>query len=938
MWLPLDGNLKNKGTDPSYDVPSTNYAAWVSDGKIGGQSLNATTTISGVLSYSKTLTNDHSYSICAWIKTSSTVTTSRYIVWTGSDSNGVGFGLRMGGATNAQAAMFGTNINMAIQSGKWHHVAMTIDYENLKFSAYLDGTFVDTKSYSVNTVVDRGVNVGWLRPSYYPFLGYINDVRIYDYCLSAAEVKEISRGLICHYKLDDPLIESTTNLLQYSNLQGHGSSWTLQSEKFEGEDIYKNVVTNPDAGNNAGFSIRSSFTPAGLSTATKVTLSFYKRLNTVYGKNLNGYLRVVKSDSTDGTYQWSYNKANWANDPNSIGKWEFVKATVTIPTGCTSIKHLYVYVDRATGGDCDYSKIQLEFKDHPTPYVSGTRNPISKYDSNMYIESDGSTWLRIVHHNNPANGIFTRDSAWSDGVYIDSNRWFDMYDTVQKLSTFEFMVKQKTTSDATEVKYRWIQNVSPIGATYNQVKPSEVTRITTSGYTDGTYGGLYITNVNSHLCIANATNGNWYGALGCWTTWNGGIPGYPNSVVTTGYIDLYVRIDNILPKLIDCSGYNNHMKIIGYPTVINDSIRYSNVCHFINGQYAISPVASNSGYLPTDQLTVNVWARWSTWNNPISCTEGGGFNFENLNGGLRFPLNIQSVGYVVAQTDLNPNNMKNEWHMLTGTFDGTNVAMYVDGQLKHSMATGSTNGIRYASAALCISAEAQSATAPASSSMVGEVSDTRIYATALSAEDVLKLYQVAAYVDNKQNIHTFEFKESQGETVLKDWSDIDLITMTGWSGSKSYDDTDDCLVLTATNGWRTFGWNTQSYSGQTLYIDFDYRFTDISNLTQNVYCTANSTVTYKAAGTTLDYSQVNVWKHCRIQLTADNYFIIMIRGTDDTGLSVTLNIKNLSIVTATQDKSNIEKAGIINTTIFKELGNKATIGIDNIKANVLLES
>ena len=105
-----------------------------------------------------------------------------------------------------QCLMFGYTIEVTIGYNSWHHICMVIDYEHLSFSVYLDGTFVDKKTYAINTVSNYGVNIGWLRPSYYPFKGQINDVRIYDHCLSPAEVKEISRGLILHYKLDDPYI------------------------------------------------------------------------------------------------------------------------------------------------------------------------------------------------------------------------------------------------------------------------------------------------------------------------------------------------------------------------------------------------------------------------------------------------------------------------------------------------------------------------------------------------------------------------------------------------------------------------------------------------------------------------------------------------------------------------------------------------------------
>lgn len=157
-------------------------------------------------------------------------------------------------------------------------------------------------------------------------------------------------------------------------------------------------------------------------------------------------------------------------------------------------------------------------------------------------EPDGSIWEPIFYHNNPSVNLFSSTDSFSTGVIKSPDMFFN-FNVCKELTSWEFIYKQRTVANGTYNKYRWKQNKSPFTATYNDVKPSAVTRITTGGYIDGGYGGLYILNSSTYMVVANASNGNWFGASGCWNAYQGGIPGYPNTTVTTGDISIFVRID-----------------------------------------------------------------------------------------------------------------------------------------------------------------------------------------------------------------------------------------------------------------------------------------------------------------------------------------------------------------------------------------------------------
>jgi len=168
------------------------------------------------------------------------------------------------------------------------------------------------------------------------------------------------------------------------------------------------------------------------------------------------------------------------------------------------------------------------------------------YDTTVYAEPDNSAWIRICHHNNPASVRFNSTDDFEKPVYLDTDRWFNAAILGQITNNvYELMIKQKAATTSTEAKYRWIQSKNPYVAVFGDVDPADVTKITTSGYSNNTsYGGIYKKNANAYFTANNGTSNNWWGAIGSWTDYSGGLPGYAQTKITTGYIDLYIRIDN----------------------------------------------------------------------------------------------------------------------------------------------------------------------------------------------------------------------------------------------------------------------------------------------------------------------------------------------------------------------------------------------------------
>ncbi len=224
----------------------------------------------------------------------------------------------------------------------------------------------------------------------------------------------------------------------------------------------------------------------------------------------------------------------------------------------------------------------------------------------------------------------------------------------------------------------------------------------------------------------------------------------------TGFAGL--GITRTASLIYDSSGYNHHAVPTGTIAVTNPSVRYDACTYFVNGSYLRSEERP-AVFLPTDAITVNLWQKSTSWSQPISCTEGGGFNFENASS-IRFPLYISGTGYIVATSGVAASVLNGFWHMITGTYDRQNVKIYIDGELKATAAVATPANISYANNYLFIGAEAGgNSTGAASSGYTGDISDVRIYATALSDDAIKELYHTSATIDNNGNVYAREVIE-----------------------------------------------------------------------------------------------------------------------------------------------------------------------------------
>lgn len=222
----------------------------------------------------------------------------------------------------------------------------------------------------------------------------------------------------------------------------------------------------------------------------------------------------------------------------------------------------------------------------------------------------------------------------------------------------------------------------------------------------------------------------------------------------------------------DCSGYGHHGKAVGSLDRVQDPARNIGCTEFSGGY-----INCGRGPMAKDAITVNWWgymSNWTAYTRAISCTEGGGWNFEPASSGTKINFvcgtGTSSNTYKSAISTTTLTALGSGWHMFTGTYDGKLTKIYIDGKLDTTINSYTTKTpIFYNSTnSIFIGAEAASSSElPADTRFAGKLSDVRIYCTALSAEDILTLYNTGASVSSDGTLSAYCFKEEPTFTYVK---------------------------------------------------------------------------------------------------------------------------------------------------------------------------
>ena len=274
--------------------------------------------------------------------------------------------------------------NLTFTANTWYHVVCTWDSVTRDKRIYING-ILDTRTTSsgyLNVPENSQLYIGSYTGLSAPINGRICDVRVYNHVLSTKEIKELAKCKVLHYTFNQ-FQEPTTNILNYNTYyrcwsSNSSNACTLITDRSS--HSYKMIGTC-----NVPGAYSYVYPYYSVPVGKYYTLSMKVKNN--YSKTLKTC--IVIRDGSNGDYLCTY--TCFYIQPNTTETIFVTTDTLNQENKITPA--IACYSDDITGEvNAEIYDVQLEQKDHPTPFTPSSRTgkvyDCSGYNNNADLTED----------------------------------------------------------------------------------------------------------------------------------------------------------------------------------------------------------------------------------------------------------------------------------------------------------------------------------------------------------------------------------------------------------------------------------------------------------------------------------------------------------------------------------------------------------------------
>lgn len=778
VWLPLNGNLKNLGTG---NVTVTNYGATVdNDGKTGKcysfdgsddriQISNAPqpTDISVAMWFKRNATtNTRQFLYTQWYGITLELTSNNYVqcsVYT---------------ASGSQTAYCSSPTTITADTG-WTHICFVFK-NGVGTSLYINGEHVSSASLAGPINISSTVgNIGYY--STY-FNGKINDFRIYDEAISPELIHHLSRQP-CEgdLKLWLPL---NTDLQNYGTedltVTNNGSTYQSTGGKLGGYYTSQFSISNNSTVNNL-----INFLNSGADFS--ISLWFRYTTNTPGEFFQCGDSSAVGSRLhlaiNDNVFRFCFRANDYSGPTLSMNTWYHVVCSYTN-------NKKYIYLNGSLYGSADSGKLAIP-QDRGLLFTSAS---VHLNDFRLYSYALSPEEVKriaqglVLHYTLSGHGgenLFKKsgflDVSTFGSPVADYSRPLAIYNGSVGLHSFSDGVDTVTLSTSGNIGICFVDLATNINLDPSSYYTISCWSKTTKPNTHLDIGLSYYNQSDSGVWRGGTGSQN-YNAVNTWQYFTRTFkPDADTKAIcycftvggTSGGTDTFSikeckleKGDKATPWIpnpadgeystmgldgtieYDVSRFNHNGTKMG--TIVTDtntpryttSYKFSGACSVNGGK--ISNIISQG----ITEYTANIWCYKEDWTSEsaelFSCAESGGFAMDTVTNGFRswshVYTNPEKTTYAYITFTQNY-TFSPGWHMFTLVDDLSGTKSYIDGELVRTQASTNYGLHLNTNANLYIGAES-GGTSYTTPYLNGNASDFRLYATALSADDVRELYKM----------------------------------------------------------------------------------------------------------------------------------------------------------------------------------------------------